>query len=77
MYLNLRINVKVEMGSGKVILLLLSVDCPYGQHFGCMYVQGAHAFMKIHLRTDTGGLASICIFLNYNGTIVARILYYT
>ena len=28
------------------------------------------------LRTDTGGLASICVFSNYSGTIVARILYY-
>ena len=29
------------------------------------------------LRTDTGGSVSICDFLNYSGTIVARILYYT
>ena len=27
--------------------------------------------------TDTGGLASICAFLNCSGTIVAIILYYT
>ena len=30
----------------------------------------------LDLRTDTGGLASICAFLNYSGSIVARILYY-
>ena len=28
------------------------------------------------LRTDTGGLASICVFRSYSGTIVARILYH-
>ena len=34
-------------------------------------------FIRLDLRTDTGGLALICVFLNYSGTIVARILYYT
>ena len=29
-----------------------------------------------YLRTDTGGSASISVFCNYIGTIVARILYY-
>ena len=29
------------------------------------------------LRTDTGDLALICILLNYSGTSVAKILYYT
>ena len=28
-----------------------------------------------HLRTDTGALASIWVFLNYSGTVIARILY--
>ena len=28
-----------------------------------------------HLRTDTGALASIWVFLSYSGTIIARILY--
>ena len=32
---------------------------------------------KSTLRTDTGGLASICDSLNYSGTTVARILYFT
>ena len=31
---------------------------------------------QLHLRTDTGGLASICVFRSYSGTIVARILYH-
>ena len=37
-----------------------------------------YRFNKKHstLRTDTGGLASICIFCSYSGTIVARILYH-
>ena len=29
------------------------------------------------LRTDTRDLALICVFLNYSGTSVAKILYYT
>ena len=33
--------------------------------------------MTQYFRTDTGGLASVCGFLDYSGTIVARILYYT
>ena len=32
--------------------------------------------LRWQLRTDTGGSASICVFLNYSGIIVARILYY-
>ena len=30
----------------------------------------------ILIRTDTGGLASICVFRSYSGTKVARILYH-
>ena len=30
--------------------------------------------MFMTLRTDTGGPALICVFLNYRGTIIARIL---
>ena len=44
------------------------------------YAQFAYSYSYIYafaLRTDTGGLASICVSLNYSGTTVARILYYT
>ena len=40
-----------------------------------IYNLGHH--LKKALRTDTGGLASICSFFNYSRTILARILYYT
>ena len=31
----------------------------------------------LSLRTDTGDVALSCVFLNYSGTSVAKILYYT